>query len=114
MGESRWNPNSIAKANGQPLPPKNAQRVAVMNLGDDYVIVADGCAIRPAVNQSGEVCFLLTAMAGKTSTIAGLQAGEFLIGEVGKIAVADLRAKIDRMLNPEMEEPAAAPVEVVA
>lgn len=104
MGDHRFNPNAIAKANGQPLPPKGGQQVQLLPLGDGYHVA--GFSIDPAFNKDGEVCALLSVMAGRESPITGLQLGKFFVCELGKKTKEEIRAGIDRMLGIATEEPA--------
>lgn len=109
MGQHHHNGNSIRKAAGLPMPPKD-QPTMILPLGDDYVCL--GFALDPAIDKDGNVCALLSVIAGKHSPIAGITAGKFMIGELGKLPIANVKTMVDRMLNPELADPEPVAEEV--
>lgn len=109
MGEHNGNLLSQIKRNGGSLPPKGQERQwQLLPLGDDYV-VAD-VTIEKAIDKDGNVCMLLAILAGTLTPIGGLKLGKFMLHEMGKIPVANVKGMIDKAFRPEMvdkEAPAA-------
>ena len=92
MGDHLVNPLSRAKEAGQ-------QIVRVLDLGDDFGLV--GARIVPTFDsEKTHLCFLLVADAGKNSSLVGLQLVPTVVTELGRIAIADLKAVIVGALSP--------------
>lgn len=96
MGEHRFNGFSQAKAAGQEI-------VKVADLGDDYAL--KGIRLETAFDATREnLCVLLVVEAGKNSRLVGLQVVPTIIGEVGRISLADLKAGIAEAIAPKAPE----------
>lgn len=88
------NTNGVAKA-----VSKGQQVIRVVDLGDDFALA--GCRLECAFDESKEnLCVLLVMDAGRNSRLVGLQVVPTLIGEVGRIPVAELKAGIVKALTP--------------
>ena len=96
MGEHHGNPLARAKAEGR-------QITQVFDLGDDFALV--GISIQPvwADETKESLCFVLMAAAGPTSKLVGVQAVPVVVGELARISVADLKAKVKAVLQPETQ-----------
>lgn len=102
MGEHNGNPLAIAKKAGMGMPPKNAPPIRVQPIGDDYVIGGWGIDAQP--DGDGDICAVLTLMAGKASPIAGVKLGTFPVHVLGKISVERVKELVDKALMPNTEE----------
>ena len=92
VGDHLVNPLSRAKEAGQ-------QILKVVDLGDEYALA--NIQLQPAFDETKEhLCVLLVAVAGRNSPLVGLQAVPVVIGEVGRVKVADLKAGIAAALSP--------------
>lgn len=92
MGEHHT--NGVAKA-----AATNQQIIRVVDLGDDFALA--GCRLEVAWDETKEnLCVLLVMDAGKNSRLVGLQVVPTLIGELGRIPVAELKAGITKAMVP--------------
>ena len=110
MGEHNSNPLAIMKRNGAAMPPKGEEKQwQLLPLGGDYV-VAD-FSIDKAIDKDGNVCAILTVLAGTFTPISGLRLGKFMLHEMGKIPVENVKGLVDKMLHPEMTDKEVQPAE---
>lgn len=93
VNEARNNPLARAKAEGRPIQE-------VFDLGDDFALA--GVAIRPVFDETKEnLCFILVAAAGPVSKLVGVQAVPVIVGELARVPIAELKAKVKQVLQPE-------------
>lgn len=88
-------------------PEQRAQRqIALVDVGDGLAVSAD---VRLVSTVDGEdYVFLATALGGRVSTVAGFVGGPIVLGELGRMPLADVRAKILAALEPAKDEEPAA------
>lgn len=96
VNEARQNPLAKAKAEGRPIQD-------VFELGDDFALA--GLAIKPVWEDEKKevVCFVLVVAAGPSSKLVGVRAVPVIIGELARIPLADLKAGVKAVLQPEAE-----------
>src|SRR5262245_14529621 len=94
VGEHRFNPQGIAKAHARPV-----LKLATLDLGEDFQVSQE---IRIISAIDGEdLCFVLSIFGGKSSLVAGAVGGPMILGEIGRIPIADLKARIASAMEPK-------------
>lgn len=79
------------------------QRVPVLQLGDGYVLA--GVQLVPTLDEEGNFCVVLAAICGRESTLVPIRPVQVFLGEVGKVSLESLKARVGEMLDgPKAEE----------
>lgn len=99
MREARLNPVAVANA----APQKH---VRAIDTGDGYAVI--GIALEPVTSISSDegeanFCAVLTVVGGKQSELMPMTPVKLILGEVGQIPVAKLRAMFAKALEGEPE-----------
>lgn len=97
MGEHKFNPVARAAQHGTPA--------RVLLLGEGYGLVGLGLEPIIKVEDDGSQYLVVAVMAigGKPSDLAPMEPVKFMLGEVGKIPLADVRATIEEGLSRPRE-----------
>jgi hypothetical protein len=90
MGQHHRNPTAIANN----VPRKE---ISVIPIGGGYAVA--GLTLAPLLDSEGNLCAVLSVVAGRISDLVPFQPMPLVLGELCKIPQAQLRQKIAEMLG---------------
>lgn len=89
--------NGVARANGVPQ-----RQVAVMPIGEGYGIL--GLTLEPMLSEDKEsFCAVLTVVGGRQSDLVPMVPVKLVLGELARVSVVDLRAKLAAAIDGPRE-----------
>jgi hypothetical protein len=91
--------NGVARANAVPQ-----QKVEFLPIGEGYAIL--GLTLEPMLDETREnFCAVLTIVGGRQSDLVPTVPVKLVLGELGRISLADLREKLAQAIDgPKKEE----------
>ena len=88
--------NSVAKANGVPQ-----RMVRAIPIGEDYAVL--GISLEPMLSEDGHLCAVLTVVGGRESSLVPTVPVKLVLGELGRISLADLREKLGKAIDGQVK-----------
>jgi len=97
VGEHTLNP--VAKANGVPQ-----KFVRAIPIGEEYAVL--GLSLEPMLSDDEHLCAVLTVVGGRESSLMPTVPVKLVLGELGRISLADLREKLGAAIDGKPSETA--------
>ncbi len=98
VGESRFNPTAIANAQPQ-------RQVQALRIGDGYAVL--GLILEPVLSPNGEgepeFCAVLSVVGGRESDLVPMMPVKLVLGELARLSLPDLRAKLAAAIDGPTE-----------
>ena len=94
MGEHLRNPVALANAPAR-------REVTTMPIGEGYALL--GLTLEPMMSDDEHVCAVLTIVGVRESRIGLPKPAKLVLGELGRISLADLRAKLAEAIDGPKE-----------